>query len=351
MRRSGALTGVVDVDVDQAVVTLVGDVRAAELPLLHSMLAAATTAAGGVTVDVSGVLELERSGVVALQQSATRLRVEGRELLVRGAGPALHDLLRSAGLFDPAGPVRPSAASAALMGALAARAGSGPTREVLDAALTLVVTMAQAVIGNADGVSITLPRDGQYGTFAASNDVVLAMDHDQYDTGQGPCLDAARHGEPFEIDDLAMERRWPAFVPRARARGIASILSSPVRDGGSAHGALNIYARTPGSFAGQETQWAHEFAAQASTVLTAAHEALPSEHLDAHLEQALASRTVIARAQGWMMHRDHIDADTAWSVLTGLSRQSSRPLRDVCEDLLKAVDVPATDLGTGTHAP
>ena len=347
MSRSGALTGAVEVDVDQAVVTLVGDVRAAELPLLHSLLAAATTAAGGVTVDVSGVRELERSAVVALQQSATRLRVEGRELLVRGASPALHDLLRSAGLFDAAGPVRPSAPSPALLGALAARAGSGPTREVLDAALMLVVTMAKAVIGNADGISITLPRDGQYGTVAASNDVVLAMDRDQYDTGQGPCLDAARHGEPFQIDALALEGRWPAFVPRARARGIESILSSPLRDGGRAHGALNIYARTPSSFAGQETDWAHEFAAQASTVLTAAQEALPSEHLDAHLEQALTSRAVIARAQGWLMHRDHVDADTAWSVLTGLSRQTSRPLRDVCEDLLKTADVP--DPGTGTH--
>lgn len=257
--------------------------------------------------------------------------------------------MRSAGLFDPAGPERPSTPSPALLGALAARAGSGPMRELLDAALALVVTMKQAVIGNADGVSITLPRDGQYGTVAASNDVVLSMDHDQYDTGQGPCLDAARHGEPFEIDDLALEGRWPAFVPRARSRGIESILSSPLRDGGRAHGALNIYARTPGSFAGQETQWAHAFAAQASTVLTAAHEALPSEHVDAHLEQALASRAVIARAQGWVMHRDHVDADTAWSVLAGLSRQSNRPLRDVCEDLLR-VDVPADDRGSGTHA-
>lgn len=347
MRRSGALTGAVEVDVDQAVVTLVGEVRAPELPLLHALLAAATTATGGVTVDVAGVLELERSGVAALQQSASRLRVEGRALVVRGAGPALHDVLRSAGLYDAAGPVRPSAPSPALLGALAARAGAGPTRQLLDAALMLVVAMTQEVIGNADGVSITLPRDGQYGTVAASNDVVLGMDHDQYDTGQGPCLDAARQGEPFEIDALAVEGRWPAFVPRARARGIESILSSPLLDGGRAHGALNIYARTPGSFAGQETQWAHEFATRASTVLTVAQEALPSDHLEAHLEQALASRAIIARAQGWVMNRDDVDADAAWSVLTGLSRKTSRPLRDVCEDLLKIGDIPAT--GAGTH--
>lgn len=198
--------------------------------------------------------------------------------------------------------------------------------------------MAQAVIGSADGVSLTLPRDGEYGTVAASNDVVLAMDHDQYDTGQGPCLDAARHGEPFHIPSLGDEQRWPQFVPRARERGIESILSSPLLDAGAAHGALNIYARTPGAFAGHEQRWAHEFAAQASTVLTRAYEALPSRQLDGHLEQALASRAVIAQAQGYVMHRDGVDADAAWSALTGTSRRTSRPLRDVCEDLLRTVD-------------
>lgn len=242
------------------------------------------------------------------------------------------------------GPARPSAPSPALMAGLSARATSGATREVLDAALMLVVTMTQAVIGQADGVSITLPRDGRYGTVAASNDVVLAMDHDQYDTGQGPCLDAARHGKPFHIDALALEHRWAQFVPRARARGIESILSSPLRDGGAAHGALNLYARTVGAFAGHEKQWADQFAAQAATVLTTAHRALPSARLGGHLDQALASRAVIARAQGFVMHRDALDADAAWHLLAVISRKTGRPLRDVCESLLGEAGAV-----TGTH--
>lgn len=214
---------------------------------------------------------------------------------------------------------------------------SGQTRQVLDAALVLVVTMCQAVIGHADGVSITLPRDGRHGTVAASNDVVRGMDHDQYDTGEGPCLDAARHGERFHIDALAEEPRWPDFVPRARARGIESVLSSPLLKAGAAHGALNIYARTPGAFAAHEKEWADEFALRASAVLTTASRALPSEQLGGHLEQALASRSAIARAQGWLMHRDGLDADAAWSTLTAISRRTSRPLRDVCERLLSEV--------------
>lgn len=339
-RSRGALTGKVELHADSAVVTLVGVVRADVVPMLASMLATATAAPGEVTVDVSGVDDLESSGIAALQQAAMQLRQEGRQLSVRGAGPTTHHLLRDAGLFDAPGPVRPTALNPALQSGLSALARSGPTREVLDAALMLVVTMTQAVIGRADGVSITLPRDGRYGTVAASNDVVLGMDHDQYDTDQGPCLDAARHGEPFHIDALEAERRWAQFVPRARARGIESVLSSPLLDGGAAHGALNIYARTVGAFAEHEKGWADEFAGQASTVLTVAHQALPSEDVDSQLEQALRSRAVIGRAQGWVMHRDRIDADTAWSALTATSRRTSQPLRDVCEDLLRVLDGP-----------
>lgn len=237
--------------------------------------------------------------------------------------------------LDEPDPVPLAALDPGLLQGLVARAGSGPTRQVLDAALVLVVALTQAVIGKADGVSITLPRDGRYGTVAASNDVVLGMDHDQYDTGEGPCLDAARHGEAFHVESLATEQRWSQFVPRARARGIVSILSSPLLDGGAAHGALNIYARTVGAFAEREKSFADEFAAQASTVLTVAHQALPSEHLGEDMEWALTSRAVIARAQGWLMQRDQVDADTAWSALTATSRRTSQPLRDVCEDLLR----------------
>lgn len=228
----------------------------------------------------------------------------------------------------------PDRPTPALVDGLRVRATSGQTRHVLDSALMLVVTMCQAVVGHADGVSITLPRDGQYTTVVASNQTVLAMDHDQYDTGQGPCLDAARHGERFFIDDLAEERRWSQFVPRAQARGIHSILSSPLLQAGAAHGAMNIYARHVGAFAAHETQWADDFALQASAVLTAARRELPSRQLDGHLEQALASRAVIARAQGWLMHRDGVDADAAWAALLAVSASTSRPLRDVCEQLL-----------------
>ncbi len=326
------LTGGVGLEPGLAVVTVVGHVEHSALPQLGAVLDAAVLGGGDVTVDLSRLMSLDDEGVALLVAAAALVRGDDRRLTVVGPGTVLERRLREAGLQPRPG----SPSRRALVGDLSVRAWSGPTREVLDAALVLVVTMAQAVIGRADGVSITLPRDGAYGTVAASNDVVLAMDHDQYDTGQGPCLDAARSGDAVHVDALDREQRWADFVPRARARGIVGILSSPLRDGAQPHGALNIYARTPGSFAPKDRQWAAEFAAEASSVLTTAHRVLPSERLAGHLDQALRSRAWIAQAQGFVMHRDGVAADRAWSTLQQTSRDSNRPMVDVAEELLAA---------------
>ena len=227
----------------------------------------------------------------------------------------------------------PSSDGPALVRGLTDLTRSVATQALLDASLRLVVTMAQAVIVGADGVSITLPRQGRYRTVAASNDVVLAMDHDQYDTGQGPCLDAARQGQRFAIDSLGVETRWADFVPLAQARGIESILSSPLLDGRRPLGALNIYSRTVGAFDVREQQWAHQFAAEASSVLTTAHELAPSTELLAQVLHALHSRQVIAQAQGIVMHRDGVLPDVAYARLRETSRSTSRPLLEVCAAL------------------
>lgn len=325
------LTGGVGLGPGLAVLTVAGDVDDRSLPQLGAMLDAAVLNASDLTVDLSRLVHLDEGAVALLVGAADRVREDSHQLTVVGPGTGVERRLRQAGLAP-----RPGAPSGrALVNNLAVRAWSGPTREVLDAALRLVVTMAQAVIGRADGVSITLPRDGVYCTVAASNDVVLAMDHDQYDTGQGPCLEAARSGQAVHVDDLGRELRWDDFVPRARARGIVSILSSPLRDTEQPHGALNLYSTTDGAFARLDKSWADDFAAEASTVLTTAHRALPSERLAGHLDQALRSRSCIAQAQGLVMHRDGLGADAAYQVLVEASRSSGWPMFQVCEALLR----------------
>jgi anti-anti-sigma factor len=340
------LSGSVRVDGDLAVVHLVGEVDICTVGQLRTLVdEAIAIGAPRVVVSLDEVRFLDAGGLAVLATAAERLRAAGGELAVRGASPAIYRLFELTGLSEALHVDRPAAGGALLRG-LAGVAAIPRSRDVLDAALKLVVTMAQAVVQGADGVSITLPRNGRFGTVAASNDVVLEMDHDQYDTGEGPCLDAAIQGERFHIYALSDESRWPAFIPRAQARGIESILSTPLISADRPIGALNVYSRTVGAFAVHEKEWADQFAAEAATVVSTARLDESVHGLSAQIRAALHSREVIALAQGMVMQRDGVTPAVAHATLIETSRATGRRLRDVSDDLVRA----NTD-ATATAAP
>ncbi len=129
--------------------------------------------------------------------------------------------------------------------------------DVVDAALRLVTALAGATLDNADGVSVTLERHGRLMTVAATDDAVLTMDRHQYETGEGPCLDAKAEGRWFYAESLADESRWPTFGPLALEQGIHSILSSPLMTRDRPQGALNIYSSTEKAFGTHEQELPH----------------------------------------------------------------------------------------------
>ena len=330
------LSGSIRVDGGLVVVSLVGEVDISTVAQLRGLVDEAIgVGAARVTVNLAEVRFLDAGGLAVLATAGERLRSRGGEIAVRGCSPAIHRLFEVTGLTEVLH-VDPPAASSALLRGLVGVAAIPRSRDVLDAALKLVVTMAQAVVQGADGVSITLPRNGRFGTVAASNDVVLEMDHDQYDTGEGPCLDAAIQGERFHIDALADEGRWPAFVPRAQARGIESILSTPLIAADRPIGALNVYSRTVGAFAVHEKEWADQFAVEAATVVSTARLDESVHGLSSQIRAALHSREVIALAQGMVMQRDGVAPAVAHATLIETSRRTGRRLRDVSDDLVRA---------------
>jgi anti-anti-sigma factor len=316
------------------VVTVVGEVDLFTEHALRALLdQALSVGADTVTLDLTGVSFLDARGISVLVVAARQLRDQGGRLVVRSAPLAVRRVFEITGLTEFLG-VEALAAEPAVVRALALAAEVPLTRELLDAALRMVVTMAQAVVTGADGASITMPREGRLGTVAASNDVVREMDTDQYETGQGPCIDAATHARRFHIGSLDTEPRWPDFVPRARARGIRSILSTPLMAGDVALGALNIYSSTTDAFAEHEQAWADTFAAEAAAVVTHAHNSPTAHDLDQQLQEALESREVIALAQGITMARVGGTPAEAYLVLREVSVRTGEPLLRVCENVV-----------------
>jgi anti-anti-sigma factor len=324
-----------------AVVTLAGEIDAYSEPLLHAVLQEAVAAhAPAVVVDMALVSFCDARGLGQLVATAKSLREAGGLLSIRAAPYVLRRLFQITGLTEALHVEAATTAEGLLSVDLAAAARQPLTRAVLDAALKLVVVMAKSVMTGADGVSITLPRQGRLRTVAASNDVVLQMDHDQYDTGQGPCLDAATSGERFHSSSLEAERRWPQFVPRARARGIESIMSTPLMAADRPLGALNVYSSAPEALASHEQQWAVQFAREASNVMLVTDATATAQSLDTEISSALHARETIALAQGLVMAREQLSADAAHRFLIDISRRTSRPLLGICQALVASATTP-----------
>jgi len=201
--------------------------------------------------------------------------------------------------------------------------------DVVDGALRLVVALARATVERADGVSVSLQRHGRLTSVAATDQTVVAMDADQYTTGEGPCVSASVEGRWFHVQSLDEETRWPTFIPQARALGIRSILSSPLMVEDQPAGALNIYSRTEAAFTETEQRLAAIFATEASAILKDAGVDVSTDQLSGRVRGALDVRRTIAQAEGVVMEREGVSADGAYRSLLDTSRRTAQPVAEL----------------------
>ena len=316
------------------VVTVVGDVDVLTASSLDGVLNALID--GGyreIVADLGGLTGMDARGLGVIAAAARRVNEAAGTLIVRSE-PALTrrmlDITRLSNqvAFETSEANEPDRASKhetshpvrAVETSTSTRARSPHTfrrssTDLIDAALRVVTSLAGATVGNADGASITLERHGRLMTVAASNEAVLTMDRHQYETGEGPCLDAKQQGRHFYIESLAEETRWPKFVPLALGQGIHSILSSPLLTHDRTQGALNIYSATKQAFGADEHGLAALFAEQASEVLTIASDEYTNSGSEERFAAALASRQTIHQAQGAIMALHDVSADQAFASL------------------------------------
>jgi anti-anti-sigma factor len=207
--------------------------------------------------------------------------------------------------------------------------------DVVDGALRLVVELAQSCVGGADGVSVSLLRKGVLSTVAASDQTIMAMDADQYATGEGPCVDASLKGHWFHAESIDTESRWPSFTPRARSLGIKAILSSPLMALGLPVGALNIYSRTAESFEVKDQHTAAAFAQKASAILSDARAGVSDAQMTIWYKEALRGRDAVTLAKGVIMERQGVDEDDAFTALRRGSLEHGETLRQWAETLVR----------------
>jgi GAF domain-containing protein len=214
------------------------------------------------------------------------------------------------------------------------------TRQLLSATtvgevLDQVVRAAAELVPGADMVSVTLRSpDGTFHTPAETDPVASRLDALQYETGEGPCVDAARPSGPGHVrcEDIAAEPAWPTFGPVAAEHGVRSVLAIALLPEVSAYhysGALNLYSGQLGGLDRGAYDVALLLAAYASLAIADTAAVSRSELTAAQLRRAIESRDVIGQAKGILMQRRGISADEAFDLLRRFSQDLNVKLAEV----------------------
>lgn len=199
----------------------------------------------------------------------------------------------------------------------------------LKGVLAEVSELAKRAIPGTSEVSVTLVGANGAHTAAYTGELAVAVDEVQYEQGHGPCLTAAAAEITVLVTDLANESRWPDWARRAIDAGVHSSMSIGLPLHESVTGALNIYSTKLEAFDDDAVALARTFADYAAVAMANAHMYDAKSTLAQHMQAAMESRAVIEQAKGIIMADQRCSAEEAFIVLSKISQDSNRKVRDV----------------------
>ncbi|WP_425266394.1 ANTAR domain-containing protein [Amycolatopsis coloradensis] len=189
--------------------------------------------------------------------------------------------------------------------------------------------VTQAVPG-VDEATVTLLTDGRNPTtVATTSEVVTELDHDQYASGDGPCLQAARTGELVRVSVDEAADLWPAFARNSKAAGFGSFLSAPLVIDARHSGAVNCYSVRGHGFAELDEKLLGLYTSAVNAALRAYSRYQRAHDTTSQLRTALTTRAVIDQAKGILMAIRRIPADEAFTLLVEQSQRENIKLRDL----------------------
>jgi GAF domain-containing protein len=210
----------------------------------------------------------------------------------------------------------------------------------IDTLLDKIAQLAKRSIPGATEVSLTLLHRDIPQTAAFTGKLAKDLDEKQYERGYGPCLDAAETTSSLLVPDTGSEQRWPGWAAVAAEAGVHSSLSVGLPVHEKVTGALNIYATTPKAFDDDAITVAQTFAGFAAVALANFHLYETQATLAGHMQKAMENRAVIEQAKGILMGQRRCTPEQAFTILTKLSQDTNRKLRDVATALVAEAHTP-----------
>jgi hypothetical protein len=178
---------------------------------------------------------------------------------------------------------------------------------------------------------------------AGSSERAVELDELEQAVGDGPCLKALREMSPVIIDDVSADSRWPELTRRFAEANVRSSLGVPLEINSEASAALNFFASKPSVFTANVYDKAVGFAAAAHNTLHLSVRIKTAQSRAEDLEAAMQSRTAINLACGVIMAQNRCSQAEAMEILTKVSSNRNRKLRDVAAELIAQLS------GTSVH--
>ena len=205
----------------------------------------------------------------------------------------------------------------------------------IDSYLQAAADMTADVIQVVGSYSLSISLYGNPITVGSSDRAAWEADQIEFDTKDGPCVEALRTGAVSGPIDLPAERRWPAWTAVATLLGFSSAAGIPGEVSPGQRIALNLYAPAPQAFDDETLHRAKMYAEEVARTLPAAVRLFEADERASQLEQALASRSTIDQAIGVLMTQNKCTPDAAFGILRRASQNRNVKLRDVAAAIVE----------------
>ncbi|WGL52365.1 GAF and ANTAR domain-containing protein [Nocardioides sp. BP30] len=194
---------------------------------------------------------------------------------------------------------------------------------------TEICRLATVVVPGCDHACITTISAGEQPALEATTDAIAAqVDGLEWETGEGPCVDAILT-QRFEWDpDITKRPAWPKLAARILdITPVRGMLGYRLVVNDHKVGALNMFSDTPGALTQEAADMGAILVSFASVALTAANQREEA----ASLRQGLQSNREIGKALGMLMATHDLSDDEAFRRLRLASNRMNTRLVEVAQ--------------------
>lgn len=182
------------------------------------------------------------------------------------------------------------------------------------------------------GAGVALSRDDRVTFASASCESIAELERAQEDEQRGPCVEAIKASRIITITDVTAPEirvRWPAYVAIAERSGVRAVAGMPMLSGGTAIGAMNLYAHASRRWTDGDLQAARVFTDIATSYLMHASRLSEQRRTAQQLQHALDSRVIIEQAKGIIAAKSGTTVEDAFIRLRKYARDHNALIRDV----------------------